>query len=442
MQNHHILLLNPPFTRSISRDYVCPHSYKSDYSWPAIDLVAISGILSEFSLHYVDEIKDKRSVDAAIENISKINPTVIFMLVSSISEKEDLSFIAEIKKISAARIAILGDIVSFESERLTSYPDIDYLIVDFTNKDAILEVARGMRNEKTVGFMHTNEFSIGVPRHELFQKYDYYYPYSLYNHVAPLLTSYGCPYNCRFCNAGTLGYKKRDPSEMSEELHYLAKIGAKEIYFKDFTFLGPPNRELLEQMTGNHFNFVFSCNLRIDAVDSELLSILKRAGCYLVFYGLESGSFPIRSHAGKSFDNEQIKKTLNETKNIGIETLCSYIIGFPDETAADINETINLIFASPPDYLSVNVLAPRHGSKIREEIACPDSHDLDNSISKGVTTIDGKAINTIRKSIELKFYFHPLRLVKLARLTSKSKFRIKRSFKSLMTMIDRIFTID
>lgn len=438
MQNQKILLLNPPFTRSISRDYVCPHSYKSDYSWPAIDLVAISGILSEFSLHYVDEIKEKRSVNAAIENISKINPTVIFMLVSSISEKEDLAFIAELKKISAARIAVLGDIVSFESERLASYPDIDYLILDFTNKDAIRAVAGGNRNEKIIGFIETTDFSIGVPRHEIFRKYDYYYPYSLYNHVAQLLTSYGCPYSCRFCNAGTLGYKTRKSAEILGELHYLAEIGVKEIYFKDFTFLGAPNKELLELMIRNRFNFAFSCNLRIDAVDADFLVLLKKAGCYLVFYGLESGSFPLRSHAGKGFDNAKIRAVLDETRRVGIETLCSYIIGFPDETAADINETIRLIFDSPPDYLSVNVLVARHGSEIREELNCPDLEDLDNSRSKGMVATDGKSIDTIRKSIEQKFYFQPLRLIKLARLACKSQFRLQRSFKSFMSMIDRI----
>lgn len=438
MQNQQILLLNPPFTRSISRDYVCPHSYKGDYSWPAIDLVAISGILSEFSLHYVDEIKEKRSVNAAIENISKINPAVIFMLVSSISEKEDLAFIAEIKKISAARIAVLGDIVSFESERLASYPDIDYLILDFTNNDAIRAVAGGNRSEKIIGFIEATDFSIGVPRHEIFRNYDYYYPYSLYNHVAQLLTSYGCPYSCRFCNAGTLGYKTRNHPEILAELHYLAKKGVKEIYVKDFTFLGAPSKELLELMICNQLDFVFSCNLRIDAVDSDFLALLKKAGCYLVFYGLESGSFQLRRNAGKNFDNALIIKALNETRHVGIETLCSYIIGFPDETAADINETIRLIFTSPPDYLSVNVLVPRHGSKIRAEITCPDFQDLDTSISKGMVTIDGKSADTIRKAIEQKFYFQPQRLVKFARLALKSQFRAKRSFKSLLTMIKRI----
>lgn len=421
-----ILLLNPPFHQHISRDSLCPHIYKSDYSWPGMDLVAISGILSAEDIEYVDCLKEHISLQDLDWRLQLIKPDFVFMLISSISEKDDIAAIKAIKQTTNATIAVLGDIATFDTDRVSAMPDIDFVIRDYTNAIEIRKICNMEQNNKVIDFAAIKNFTIGIPRHELFQKYNYYNPYSLYDHVTPVLANYGCPFKCKMCNSGSLEYKTRDSKEVMQELGYIRQLGIKEIYFKDFTFLVMNNREILQFMIDHNLGLRFSCTTRIDTVDKDTLELLKRAGCYLVFYGVESGSNTILQYMHKSFTAERAREIISLTKSLNIEVLTSFVIGFEQETEQDILKTTDMIFDIDPDYLSLNILEPRQGA------------ELDNSRSEGIKMISGECMSDIRKRIERRFYFRPSKLLKYVYLFSKSQCRIKRSIRQLRAMIMRV----
>jgi len=421
-----ILLLNPPFHQKISRDSLCPHICKSDYSWPGMDLVAISGILSAENIEYVDCLKENICLQDLGRRLQLIKPDFVFMLIASISEKDDVAAINVIKQTTNATIAVLGDIATFDADRVAVMPGIGFVIRDYTNTIEIRKICKMEQKTRVIDFALINNFKIGIPRHELFQKYNYYYPYSLYDHVTPVLANYGCPFKCKMCNSGSLKYRTRDSAEVMQELAYIRQLGIKEIYFKDYTFLVVNNRSILQFMIDHNLGLRFSCTTRIDAVDKDKLELLKRAGCYLVFYGVESGSNAILQCMNKGFTAERAKEIISLTKSLGIEVLTSFVIGFEQETEQDIIKTADIIFATDPDYLSLNILESRQGS------------ELDNLRREGIKIISGECMSDIRKRIERKFYFRPYKLLKYVRLFSKSPCRIKRSIRQLRSMIMRV----
>ncbi len=418
-----ILLLNPPQkNNNLLRDYSCPHSCKGDYSWPPIDLLAISGIIRGNKTYYIDAIKEKLNISATIKKIKKINPDFIFMLISSISEKEDISIIKEIKKEINTKISVSGDIASFIPKRLANIKEIDYIIQDFTQKKEIKQIIEKENKKKIIGFGKNKTFSIGIPQHKLFIKYKYHMPYSLYP-ITCLLTNYGCAFGCKFCNSNKLGFKYRDLDEVFKDIEYIKKTNIKEFYFRDFTFSLPNTEKILNFLINKKINIKFSCEPRVDTVNQKILKLMKKAGCYLVFYGIESGNKKTLDLMHKGFKIENAIKTMRLTKKLKIETLNSFILGFPSETYNNIQKTIKLIFKLDPDYLSINVLVPRLGSIFRQEKKIKEIENLDCSSSLGMIDIKKKSPYEIKIMMEKHFYFRLTKLIKYTLLALKSRYR-------------------
>jgi hypothetical protein len=334
-----VALWNPPFKDRLSRDYSCPHTYKSHYAWPCTDLVAISGIFADAELMYLDSIMEGRSAPDPLSVLAAFKPDVVFMMTSSISEAEDLDWLRRLKEAHPCRVAILGDIATFDAARMARLPLVDGIVQDFAHRDALIRWAEGPTNERVIPFSGPGLFSIGVPRHDLFLKHAYYFPFSLHAHVAPVLTSYGCPFGCKFCNSGNMGFKVRRSEEIRDELVRIKQWGYREVFFRDFTFLPRKNIEVLQFMIDQRLNLSFGCTTRVDTVDEPSLRLMKKAGCYLVFYGAETGVEETLLRMNKGLPLQLLQEITRTTKRIGLETLMSFIIGFPHETGEHIRQT-------------------------------------------------------------------------------------------------------
>jgi len=165
-----------------------------------------------------------------------------------------------------------------------------------------------------------------------------------------VITSRGCPIGCAFCATSKMLGKKwraRSPSNVLDELEYLIKTyGIKAIWFYDDTFTMNKKRvmEICDGIIGKGLNIKFTCSIRVDTVDKELLRKMKEAGCYSIFYGVESGSQRILDEIiEKRISIEQIKKVSNWLNELGILNNPSYIASLPDETNEELNKTINLM---------------------------------------------------------------------------------------------------
>jgi anaerobic magnesium-protoporphyrin IX monomethyl ester cyclase len=236
-----------------------------------------------------------------------------------------------------------------------------------------------------------------------------------------------------------MGFKVRRSEEIRDELVRIKQWGYREVFFRDFTFLPRKNIEVLQFMIDQRLNLSFGCTTRVDTVDEPSLRLMKKAGCYLVFYGAETGVEETLLRMNKGLPLQLLQEITRTTKRIGLETLMSFIIGFPHETGEHIRQTRDMIFKLNPDYLSLNVYVPKYGSEMGETLRQPGT-DLDNSQSQGLIKIGGESILQIRKRIERQFFFRPSQMLRYLRLALKSPFRcynLLRQFRPMLTRVSK-----
>ena len=91
---------------------------------------------------------------------------------------------------------------------------------------------------------------------------------------------------------------------------------------------------------------------------------MKKAGCWIIYLGIESGSQKILDAIGKRITLEQVKKAVKILKDAGIQILGSFIIGFLQDTKETIKETIKFAKSLSLDYAQFSILTPYPGTPI------------------------------------------------------------------------------
>lgn len=193
--------------------------------------------------------------------------------------------------------------------------------------------------------------------------------------VAPIITTRGCPYNCSFCASKVTWDDKlrfRDPQKVVDEIELLReKFGIREIHFEDDNFTAVKNHALAicQEIIKRKIDIVWACpnGVRIDRLDENLLRTMRKSGCYLLAFGIESGSQEILDKANKRLDLKIVPKVLKQVRKMGIQTWGFFIIGLPGETKETARRTINFAKKIPLDRAQFCKLAPLPGTVIFNE---------------------------------------------------------------------------
>ncbi len=204
------------------------------------------------------------------------------------------------------------------------------------------------------------------------------YSYELLGRRFVLLEgSRGCPWSCHFCLLEMYGrcYRKREPGLVLRDLETaVEKHGARSGYFIDLEFT--VHRALVEELCAflirKRYDFRWTCQTRLDTVEPEMLEKMKKAGCGLIHYGVESGSPRVLESINKRITLNRIREGMEMTRKAGIETACFFMFGFPGETDRDRRQTIEVARQLNPTYASFHMAAPYPGThlhRLQEEEA-------------------------------------------------------------------------
>ena len=180
---------------------------------------------------------------------------------------------------------------------------------------------------------------------------------------APVASSFGCPFHCRFCTAADLNFQLRDLDNVLAELRHLKAAGYREIHFKDMSFGAIPGhyQGLLQEMIDSRMDLSFFCLARADHLNAGFTALLKRAGCHLVHLGAESASPETLQREHKQIQPDQVRRAVGNCKQAGLRTLASYVLGLPGETPADMTRTIEYALDLDTDFVSFNLYSQRNG---------------------------------------------------------------------------------
>lgn len=194
--------------------------------------------------------------------------------------------------------------------------------------------------------------------------------------AAPIISSRGCPFDCSFCASPYLWEKKirfRSPENVVDEIAYLKDcFGVKEIHFEDDNLtLNREHAEKICQLLLKRKIKIFWAapnGVRVDAIDRELLSLMKKSGCYFLAFGIESTDEKILQRIKKGIDLDRVAKVVHWAKSYGIITQGFFIFGLPGETKETIRKTIRFAKSIPLDKAQFLILDVLAGSRLWNEL--------------------------------------------------------------------------
>lgn len=205
-----------------------------------------------------------------------------------------------------------------------------------------------------------------IPMHELLPLEKQHMP-MMKGPFTFIVTSRGCPAGCKYC-IKHVSYQNsvrvRSAENMCDELEYLAKLGIHNIHM--YADLFTVNREhvisFCEEILRRGIKIKWTCNSRVDYVDEEMLTLMGKAGCWFISWGIESANEMVLKRARKGYKKEQAFKALQWSKAAGINNWGYFIIGLPGETEESIKETIAYSKELPLDIALFHIAAPYPGT--------------------------------------------------------------------------------
>lgn len=189
---------------------------------------------------------------------------------------------------------------------------------------------------------------------------------------ATIQTSRGCPSQCIFCLSPLIsGMKLRERSVgniVAELEECVNKYSIRNFFFRADTFTMNKKLviELCREIINRRLNIAWVANSRVNTIDEERLVWMKKAGCWLVAFGIESGNDEIQKIIKKGTTRAQAREAVKLCKKLGVKTYGFYLIGFPWETKKMIMETLGLAKELRCNFSEIHIAVPYEGTEFHK----------------------------------------------------------------------------
>jgi radical SAM superfamily enzyme YgiQ (UPF0313 family) len=382
--------------------------------------------------------------DVLLKDMDEFKPDMIMMSITNTTIFDDLKVVNELKK-NYNPIVVLKGALFFDPEQamldMLDLSNVDYLIggeIDFCiGKIADLcfegvgtasEINNILYKDEN-GKMVPTRFHVWdddldsqpFPARELMKNELYIRP-DTKEAMATIQTARGCPSQCVFCLTPEISGKRvrfRSPQNVLEEMiECYEKHHIRNFFFKADTFTINPAwvKEMCELIINSKLygKIQFTANSRVRPLSKETLELMKKAGCFLVAFGFESGSDEMLKTMRKGTTVAENKQAAKWCKEIGLPFWGYFVIGFPWETREDILMTKKLVMETDPDFIEVTIALPFYGTPMYQ--TCKENNLLEKSVlgsdffhssTKGTMHLSIDEVMKLRRNILLGFYLRP-----------------------------------
>ncbi len=383
----------------------------------AAGLKGIENVMQPLGIGYLAAILEKNNfyikiIDARVLKIDfkqllrilkKIHPDIIGITATVLEIQKSIEFSDLLKMEFPDTLLIIGGPHFTSTPLLTMQQSVfdigvigegEYTFLEIVQEISKLEKGSNLSNlqlEKIKGivFRDNGEIKFNKPRSYIkdldalpFPARHLYPPLSIYRPVPAsykklplghIMTSRGCPHQCIFCDRKVFGNRTRmrSPKNIVDELEVIIKdYNAKEIKFFDDTFTLNKNRifEIFKEMKKRNLKFPWSCLTRVNYVDYPLLKAMKKAGCWQIAFGIESGDQRMLDIMKKGTTVEQNRKAVIWAKKAGLNVRAYLVLGIPGETLQSIRKTIDFTKSLPFDVVTFYNLTIYPGNELYEMI--------------------------------------------------------------------------
>ncbi len=242
-----------------------------------------------------------------------------------------------------------------------------------------------------------------------------------------VVTSRGCPFACTFCAHEMMGktFRGRSALRVVDEIEVLYRdYGVRELLIVEdnFTFDRGRAAAICEEILRRGLDIAWRTpnGVRIDSLDAPLVALMKRSGCYLLGFGIESADRDVLRRARKPLDLDAVARTVALVRQHGILTFGTFILGWPGETRASVLETIRYAASLELDIAHYGLYAPYPGSHDFEEMRDrPGLRDWDRYLAFEAlpcSDLPPAELKALLRRAYADFYLRPARLRLYARM--------------------------
>lgn len=245
---------------------------------------------------------------------------------------------------------------------------------------------------------------------------------------APLFTSRGCPYLCNYCHdifSKKFTYHSVE-RVIAEIEHLYNNYGVDEFHIEDdiFNLHKPRVRELMKEVQRRwlgKMKFAFPNGLRADILDRETVNAMCDGGTYAVCIAIETVTPRLQTLIDKNLDIEKAKRALEYFNDRGIQVTCFFMLGFPTETAEELEATIRFAMTTPMTLAYFFTVIPQPNTPLfdlalkENETITRDAAKVDSGSYRDYTSwyerVYGYPLGKAIRRANVRFYFTPHRVV-------------------------------
>jgi radical SAM superfamily enzyme YgiQ (UPF0313 family) len=415
-------------------------------AWPPVSLAilgAVAKVWGEVRLR--DGNVEKTTTDGLLEEIGGFAPGLVVIATGFPSIDDDMAAARAIKeRFPQIKVCAFGVFFTMlEKEGFLRYPFLDLAIVGepeetFAELGTALVRGESLNSIRGILYREGDEVRQSPPRpfivdldrlphpdRSLLKNSRYRLPHN--NRVYTLVnTARGCPYRCSFCIVGSYyGATVRThsiPYVMDELNACVRDYGIRDFLFWEeaFTLDKKHLLDFCSAIAARHLSIRWAATTRAGSLDDEIVSAMKKAGCYLLGLGIESSDQGILDRAQKKQTADDVRHAVALCRKRRLATMGHFIFGLPGETKETAEATIRFMRRLGLDYMQCYCAVPYPktalGAEAKEKgwIRAKEwsQYDFGGNSIMSTDSMNCEEVDRFRVKAFRAFYFRPLYILK------------------------------
>lgn len=383
-----ILFFNSPSRQNV---YVDTNVSVAAPSYPNLTLATLAGHLRDHEVRILDLELSTNPAESLLSCVAEFKPNLVGASIKTPDFPLVKTLMSLVKEKAPGVTTIVGGAhVSTLPEEVAQESCFDILVLGEGDR-AIPDILRSGSLGDVPGIIYKKGTEIcRTPARKLLEDLDAL-PYpdwsqfdlkrygnsrlsSRKNPCGHIETSRGCAHQCNFCNKSIFGslFRVKSVARVVDEMENLLSVGFKEIHIVDDSFTQNINRakDICREILRRKLKFPWTCvnGVRVDMVDREFFQLAKKAGCWQIGFGIESGDQAVLDRIKKRTTLAQIETAVRLCSQAGISACGFFILGLAGETEDSMRKTIDFSKNLALDAAKFDVCIPYPGTEYFKEL--------------------------------------------------------------------------